>query len=137
MTFCVDKTKNSKTTSVATTRFFNVETIVTNWNSDKHIDIINAKLFAIEKAIEFYVKKVYSIEIDSNIWIFTDCADAITRLKKFEFRTHLIKKLHRNCKELYEIDHKIYIHWILKHAKFSKNLQADEQAKKKLKKIEN
>ena len=48
-----------------------------------------------------------------------------------------MKKLHRNCKELYEIDFKIYIHWISRHAKVSRNLQADEQTKKRLKKIEN
>ena len=69
--------------------------------------------------------------------MFTDCANAITRLEKFEFRTHLMKKLHRNCKELYEINHKISIHWIPRHAKISRNLQADEQAKKELKKMEN
>ena len=38
---------------------------------------------------------------------------------------------------LSEIDHKIYIHWILEHVKISRNLQADEQAKKRLKKSEN
>ena len=48
-----------------------------------------------------------------------------------------MKKLHRNCKELYNIDHKIYVHWISRYAKISKNLQANEQAKKELKKIEN
>ena len=41
-----------------------------------------------------------------------------------------MEKLHRNCKELYKINHKIYIHWISKHAKISRNLQTDEQAKK-------
>ena len=48
-----------------------------------------------------------------------------------------MEKLHRNCKELYEIDHKIYIYWISNHVKISRNLQADEQAKKRLKKSEN
>ena len=48
-----------------------------------------------------------------------------------------MEKWHRNCKELYEIDHKIHIHWISRHAKISGNVQADEQAKKGLKKIEN
>ena len=72
--------------------------------------MINAELFAIEKAIEFCAKKAYSIKLASNISIFTDCANAITRLEKFEFRTHLTEKMHRNCKELYEIDHKICIH---------------------------
>ena len=48
-----------------------------------------------------------------------------------------MEKLHRNCKELYKIGHKIHIHWIPGHAKISGNLQADEQAKKGLKKIEN
>ena len=49
--FYTDKTKISKTTDVATMRFFNVEIEATNWNSNKYIDIIDAKLFAIEKAI--------------------------------------------------------------------------------------
>ena len=31
---------------------------------------------------------------------------------------------------LYKIDHKIYMHWILKHIKISRNLQADEKVKK-------
>ena len=48
-----------------------------------------------------------------------------------------MKILHGNCKELYKIDHKIHIHWISKYAKISRNLEADKQAKKKLKKIEN
>ena len=48
-----------------------------------------------------------------------------------------MKKLHRNCEKLYEMNHKIYIHWISKHARISNNLQAHEQAKKRLKKIEN
>ena len=38
---------------------------------------------------------------------------------------------------LYEIDHKIHIYWISKYAKISKNVQVNEQAKKKLKSIEN
>ena len=133
MMFYTDEIKHSKTTEIATMQFCN-ETKATNWTSDKYIDVIGAKLFAIEKAIEFCTKKAYLIKIISDIWIFTDCASAITRLEKFEFRTHLLKKLHRNCKELYEINHKIYIHWILKHAKISRNLQVDEQAKKKFKK---
>ena len=108
-----------------------------NENSRKYIDVIDAKLFAIEKAIEFCTKKAYIVKIALDIWIFTDCANAITRLEKFEFRTHLMEKLHRNCKELYKIGHKIHIHWIPGHAKISGNLQADEQAKKGLKKIEN
>ena len=61
--FYTDGAKNSKTTNVATIRFFNVETKVTNWNSDKHIDIIDEKLFAIEEAIEFCTKKAYLIKI--------------------------------------------------------------------------
>ena len=77
------------------------------------------------------------MKIASNIWIFIDCANATTRLEKFEFRTYSMKKLHRNCKELYEIDYNIHIHWISRHAKISRNLQVDEQAKKRLKKIEN
>ena len=108
-----------------------------NSNSDRYIDVIDAKLFAIEKTIEVCAKKAYSIKLASNIWVFTYCANAITRLEKFEFRTHLMKKLHRNCKELYEIDHKIHIYWVSRHAKISRNLQTDEQAKKELKKIEN
>ena len=79
----------------------------------------------------------YSIKIALDIWIFTDCANAITRLKKLEYRTQLMQKMHKNCKMLSEIDHKIYIHWILEHVKISRNLQADEQAKKRLKKSEN
>ena len=77
------------------------------------------------------------MKIALDIWIFTDCANAITRLEKFEFRTHLMEKLHRNCKELYKIGHNIYIHWILRHAKISGNLQSGKQAKKGLKKIKN
>ena len=38
---------------------------------------------------------------------------------------------------LYEIDHKIHIHLISKHVKISKNLQADKQSKKRLKKSKN
>ena len=57
MMFNIDKTKNSKTTDAATMRFFNVRTEATNLNLDKYIDIIDAKLFAIEKAIEFCAKK--------------------------------------------------------------------------------
>ena len=49
----------------------------------------------------------------------------------------LMNKMHRNCKELYEIDHKTYIHSISRHAKISRNLQVDEQIKKIIKKIEN
>ena len=109
MMFYTNETKNSKTIDLATMRFFNVETKASSWNLDKYIDVIDAKLFAIEKVIEFCVKKVYSIKIVSDIWIFTDCANAITRLEKFEFRTHLRKKLYQNCKELHKIDHKVYI----------------------------
>ena len=48
-----------------------------------------------------------------------------------------MKKLHRNCKELYETDHKVHNYWISKYAKISRNLQADEQPKKRLEKIKN
>ena len=67
-------------------------------------------LFAIEKAIKFSTKKAYSVKIALDIWVFTDCANVITRLETFEFRTHLMKRLHRNCKELSKIDHNIHIH---------------------------
>ena len=133
MIFYTDNAKNSKTKDATMMRFFNVETKAENWNSKWYIDVIDAKLFAIEKAIEFCTKKAYTVKITSNIWIFTDCANAIIKLENFEFRTHLTKKLHRNCKELYEINHKIHIHWISKYAKISRHLQADEQAKKELK----
>ena len=98
--FYTEEAKNLKTTDAATMRFSNVKTEATNWNLDKHIDVIDTKLFVIEKAIEFCVKKAYSIKIISDIWILTDCANAITRLKKFEFRKHLMEKLHRNCREI-------------------------------------
>ena len=116
MIFYTDGAKNSKTIDATIVRFFSAETKAKNWNSERYIDVIDAKLFAIEKAIEFCSKKACSIKIASDIWIFIDCANAITRLEKFEFRTHLMKKLHRNYKELYEIDHKIHIHWISRHA---------------------
>ena len=48
-----------------------------------------------------------------------------------------MQKIHKNCKILYELDHKIHIHWIPGHANISENLQADEQAKKGLELIEN
>ena len=134
--FCIDGAKNSKTPNVATMRFFNVKTKAINWYSDKHIDIIDAKLFAIETTIEFCAKKAYSIKIVSNIWILTNCVNTITRLKKFEFRTHLMEKLHRNCKELYEIDYKIHIYWISK-LKTRKNLEKSTSrrtSKKEIKK---
>ena len=134
MVFYTDKAKNSKTIDAAILQFFNAETKAKNWNLGKYIDIIDAKLFAIEKAIEFCVNEAYSIKIASDIWIFTDCANAITRLKKFEYRTQLMQKMHKNCKMLYKIDHKIYLHWIWRNVKGSRNLQADEQPKKRLKK---
>ena len=137
MVFYTDGAKDWKTIDATIVRFFNVETKAKNWNLKRYIDVIDAKLFAIEKAIKFCGKKAYSTKIASDIWIFIDCANAITRLEKFEFRTHLMEKLHRNCKELYEIDYKIHIHWIPRHVEISGNLQADEQAKKELKKIEN
>ena len=48
-----------------------------------------------------------------------------------------MQKIHKNCKILHELDHKIHIHWISKHANISGNLQADKQAKKGLELIEN
>ena len=137
MIFYTDNAKNSKTTNAAILRFFNVKTKAKNWYSKIYIDVIDVKLFAIEKAIEFCAKKAYSIKIVLDIFIFTNCANATTRLKKFEFRIHLMEKLYRNYKEVYKIDQKVYIHWISRHVKISRNLQADEQAKKRLKKIEN
>ena len=55
--FYKDEIENSKTIDVATMRFFNVETGVTNLNSKKYIHVIDAKLFAIEKVIELCAKK--------------------------------------------------------------------------------
>ena len=137
MILYIDEAENSKTSNAATVQFFNAETKGKHWNSDKYIDVIDAKLFAIEKAIKFCANKAYSVKITSNIWIFTDCVNVITQLEKLEFWTHLMQKMHRNYKMLYEIDHKIHIHWILKHLKISKNVQIDKQAKKRLKKSEN
>ena len=92
MIFYIDETKNSKTINAAIVQFFNVETKAKHWNSNKYIDVIDAKLFAIEKAIEVCANKAYSMKIVSNIWIFIDCVNAITRLKKLEYRTHLMQK---------------------------------------------
>ena len=85
MIFYTDKIKNSKITDVATIRFYNVETKATNWNSDKHIDVIDAKLFAIEKAVKLCANRAYSIKIAIDTWIFTGCASTITRLRKSYF----------------------------------------------------
>ena len=118
-------------------RFFNVETKAENWNSERYIEVIDVELFEIDKAIKFCTKKAYTVKIAADIWFFIDCANAITRLQKFQFRTHLMEKLPRNCKELYKIDYKIDIHWISERVKISGNLQEDEPAKERLKKIEN
>ena len=67
MTFHTDDVKNSKTTHVAMMRFFNAKIKAKNRNLDTYIDVINVKLFAIEKPIEFCAKKAYSIKIASNI----------------------------------------------------------------------
>ena len=69
MIFYTDNAKNSKTINVAMMRFFNVETKAKNFNLNKYIDVIDAKLLAIEKAIEFCAKKAYLIKITSNISI--------------------------------------------------------------------
>ena len=61
--FYTDEAENSKTTNVVTMQFYNVKTEAINQSLDKYIDIIDAELFAIEKAIEFYAKKAYSIKI--------------------------------------------------------------------------
>ena len=66
MIFYIDDAKNSKTTKVAMMRFFNVETKAKISNSNKYIDLIDAKLFAIDKIIEFCTKKAYSIIITLN-----------------------------------------------------------------------
>ena len=52
--------------------------------------------------------------------------NVITRLEKLKFRTYLMKKLHRNCKELYEIDHKTLVYGISRYVKISKNLQTNK-----------
>ena len=57
MVFYTDGAKNSETTGAAIVRFFNAETKAENWNSGRYIDVIDAELFAIEKAIEFCAKK--------------------------------------------------------------------------------
>ena len=67
MVFYIDGVKNPETTGAATVRFFNAKTEAKNWNSDKYIDVIDAKLFAIGKGIEFCAKKVYSPKIVSDI----------------------------------------------------------------------
>ena len=87
MVFYIDGANNSKTTDAAIVQFFNAETKAKNWNLDKYIDIIEAKLFAIAKVIEFCANKVYSMKITSNISIFTNYANAITRLEKFDEKT--------------------------------------------------
>ena len=59
MIFYIDEAKNSKTTNAAIMQFFNVETKFKKWNPDKYIDVIDAKLFVIEKGIEFCANKAY------------------------------------------------------------------------------
>ena len=113
MIFYNDETKNTKTIDKEMILYFNVEIKADNWNSSKNIDVIDAKLFAIEKSIELCANRLFLIKTSSNIRICTNFANAITRLKKLEFRTHVMQKIHENCKILYEISHKIYRHWIL------------------------
>ena len=67
MVFYTDDVKNSKKINVAMMRFFNVKAKVKNRNLNRYIDLIVAKLFAIEKAIEFCLKQAYSIKIASDI----------------------------------------------------------------------
>ena len=57
MIFYTDNAKMFETTDVAMMRFFNAETKAKSLNSDRYIDVIDVKLFAIEKAIEFCAKK--------------------------------------------------------------------------------
>ena len=67
MILYTDNAKDLKTTKVVIIQFFNVETKAKNWNSKRYIDVIDAKLFAIEKATELWAKKAYSIKIALNI----------------------------------------------------------------------
>ena len=136
MILYIDETKNSETTNAVTVQFFNTETKAKHQNLDKYIDVVDVKLFAIERVIELCANKAYLMKITSNVWIYTNCVNTITRLKKLGYRIHLMQKMHKNCKMSYKIDHKIYLHWILEHVKFSRNVQADKQAKKELKKSE-
>ena len=108
--FYIDETKNTITIDVEIILYFNVEIKVQNWNLNKNIDVIYAKLFANEKSIELCTNKSFSIKITLNIKIFTDFANAIKRLKKLEFRTYIMQKIHKNCKMLYKMSYKIYIH---------------------------
>ena len=110
MIFYIDEAKNTETTDAEMILYFNAERKAENWNSGKNIDVIDAELFAIEKSIELCANKSFSIKTASDIWIFTDSANAITRLKKLEFRTHVMQKIHKNCKMLYEMNYKIHIH---------------------------
>ena len=67
MIIYIDEAKNSQTTDAATVCFFNAKTTVKNWNSGRYIDVIDAELFAIEKAIEFCAKRTHSVKIASDI----------------------------------------------------------------------
>ena len=67
MILYTDDAKASNTTDVAMIQFFNVETKAKNSNSNRYIDVIDAKLVAIEKAIEFCAKKAYLIKLTSDI----------------------------------------------------------------------
>ena len=90
--FYIDEAKTTKTTGTEMILYFNVEIKAENWNLDKNIDVIDAESFAIEKLIELCANRLLSIKTALNIWIFTDSANAITRLEKLKFRTHVMQK---------------------------------------------
>ena len=84
------------------------------------MSIINAKLYVIEKTIEWITNLM---QFSSNIWIFTDSQKSINLI---ENENHcLIDQIYQNSMINQSNHNATYIHWILDHADISKNKKTD------------
>ena len=98
-----------------------------NWNLGQ-TDIVNAEIFAIEKATIWILKLVQRFNIKKTITIFVDSILALKAISETRSQT---LHIHENISYAKELNYLVKLHWIPSHQNISGNDLIDNLAKKK------
>ena len=120
--FYTDKTydEKSKISAASVVLYQNFKILSKSWNLEIEMNIIDVKIYVIEKTIEWINNLM---QFSSNIWFFTDSQKSI---KLIENSKHMLAdQIHQNLIKNQINDVTSHIHWISEHVNDSNNKKAN------------
>ena len=116
--------EKSKISAASVVLYQNFKILSKSWNLEIEMNIIDVKIYVIEKTIE-WVNNL--MQFSSNIWFFTDSQKSIKLIENLNYM--LINQIHQNLIKNQINNVTLYIHWISEHANIPNNEKANQLIK--------